>query len=188
MTMLSERFPLFTQLDPRARFFLIYAVTVVAGCFLLAGVLGHNVEEARRNRSRSDETARVERIVTQTWWRDENAGLEAEVARIKLRFWSATTIGLVRAELERVLQSKIAASGLKASSLVVESKTTEADGVSLLQAQFKVAGQTQGLLALLEDLGNETRDLFVSGVSMRVLPQQTQAEVIVFVPTLLEQK
>ena len=172
-------------MDRRVLFVGVYlTVGVVA---VVAQVLAYQWlnAAAASTTTRLREAARMERIVQQTWWVDEDQKLTSQIGAAKAQFWKGETMGLVRADLERHVQGLLTRHGLKANSVLVETKVTDSKGIALMRAQVKVSGPTAGVLHMLNDLGGGAQELLISGVNIRFFNEQANAEFTLDAPTLV---
>ena len=173
------------SVDRRVLFFSLFALGCLATLVVDVLLLGSlNARSAAMSKSLGD-AARLQRIVKQTWWIDENDKLTAQIETIKQRFWKGDTIGLVRADVEKFIQDLLARHSLKASNLLVETKLTEVKGIAIMRAQVKLNGPTAGVIKMLNDLALGSNEVFLTGVLIRFLNEQAIAEFNLDAPTLI---
>ena len=173
------------SVDRRVLFFSLFALGCLATLIVDVLLLGSlNARSAAMTNSLSD-AARLQRIVKQTWWIDENDKLTAQIETIKQRFWKGDTIGLVRADVEKFIQDLLSLHGLKASNLLVETKLVDTKGIAIMRAQVKLNGPTAGVIKMLNDLALGPHEVFVSGVMIRFMNEQAIAEFNLDAPTLV---
>ena len=176
------------SLDPRARFGVLLLAACVVALMAHGFMYSWLYNRSRTLNTRLNEVARMERIVTQTWWIDEQQKAEAQVTGIKQRFWRAKTIGLVRADIERFVQDVLAQNALKATSILVDTKVTESNDIAMLRAQLKVDGPTTSILKMLDDLAFGKNEIYVAGAIIRFRTEQALSEITLDAPTIIEQE
>ena len=180
----ASLFPTLAAMDRRTRFLLGYVVALAMCVAFHIWGLGWLDDTALATKIKLAEVERTERISKQTWWLEEDRVARAEIDAAKARFWKGETIGLVRAEIEAFIQQQLTKNGLKAQTIVVDNKITDAKGVPLLRAQIKLIGQTAGLIGLLDDLGKGSMELFMTGVNLQIRGAECMAEITIDAPTI----
>lgn len=178
----------FASLDKRVVFYSLFAAAVVATLVVHGLLLGWLSTQSAATSKRLTDAARMERIVKQTWWIEEDNKLTSQMEVIKKRFWKGDTIGLVRADIEKFLQDSLARHGLKVSNLMLETKAVDIKGIAFMRAQVKLNGPSAGVIRMLNDLALGPNELFVSGIQIRFLNEQAIAEVNLDAPTLVSGK
>ena len=167
----------FGSSDPKTQFAAIAVFLAAATILAHALLLGWLTTELEETSVRVKESTRIANIVKQDWWLEEDKTLADEVQKVRQRFWSGETIGLVRAELEKRVQTLMGRHGLQASGMLIETRPTDHKGISLITTQLKFQGKTQGLLAALSELAADEKDVFLSRVTFRIFQDLTNVEV-----------
>ena len=177
--------PALAALDRRVLFLGTYALVAVIAVIFHGLVLSWLSDVSAAKIARMTEATRMDRIVKQEWWVDDNDKLALQVSAIRSRFWKGETIGIVRADLERFLQDVLTRNELQASNVLIEPKATDVKGIAMIRAQMKFTGPTIGTLKLLNDLAAGPNEIFISGVNIRFFKEQVTAELNLDAPTIV---